>query len=345
MATTMLPDVTVLLQARSKWRGSVHLSSDIISKIDTIRAEIRSGEDPKGWQTVGTFRQAPRPGGRFGGIVDGNGSGGGYRSRFGGAAAPIPAPHPVQRYQRPPTTAASAAPTRYMSRFKNTEDTVENVVVNTIIQGKLNKFSVANYDDVREFLMEILATGDKEFLGDFMKLIFQKAATEPTFCGLYAKLLFELSSRFDFLRLEMDSLYAHFMNIFKEVIDGSVSMEAFMQYNKQKKYRLGYSQFIGELYKYGIVSDVDIINTIRTIVDQMTLLVSSADQKTTVEEYADCLLRMLRVMATGSLSSCVSEIRAACTDKLATLKVLREDAPGLTNKTRFTIMDVEKIIA
>jgi hypothetical protein len=329
MATTMIPNVTALLQARSKWRGTVHLSSDIIAKIDAIRVEIRSGEDPKGWQTVGSFRQAPR--GRFSGLMEG---GGGYKSRFGGGAKPAAAVHaPV------PTT---AAPTRYISRFKNTEDTVENMVVNSIIQGKLNKFSVANYEDVREFLMEILATGDKDFLGDFMKLIFQKAATEPTFCGLYAKLLFELSSRFDFLRIEMDRLYAHFLNIFKEVIDASTSMEAFLQYNKEKKYRLGYSQFIGELYKYGIVSNTDIINTICTIVDQMTLLISTDSQKATVDEYGDCLLRMLRVMAPAP--TCFADILAACSDKLATLKVIRADTPGLSNKTRFTIMDVEKII-
>lgn len=330
MATTMLPNVTTLLQARSKWRGTVYLSSDIIAKIDTIRAEIRSGEDPKGWQTVGSFRQAPR--GRFSGLMEGGGGGGGYKSRFGSgstkpaaasAAAPAPAPAPI----------------RYVSRFKNTEDTVENMVVNSIIQGKLNKFSVANYEDVREFLKEILATGDKEFLGDFMKLIFQKAATEPTFCGLYAKLLFELSSCFDFLRSEMDRLYAHFLHIFKEVIDGSVSTEAFLQYNKEKKYRLGYSQFIGELYTYGIVSNTDIVNTISTIVDQMTLLVRSVDNKSSVEEYADCLLRMLRTMQNRT-----TDFAGICTDKLAALKVMRPDAPGLSNKTRFTIMDVEKMI-
>lgn len=317
MATTMNPDITALLLARSKWRGTVHLSSDIITKIDAIRAEIRSGEDIKGWQTVGTFRQAPR--GRFSGLMES----GGYRSRFGGPKPAAAAPRPI-----------ATAPTRYISHFKNTEDTVENMVVNSIIQGKLNKFSIANYEDVREFLMEILATGDKDFLGDFMKLIFQKAATEPTFCGLYAKLLFELSSRFDFLRLEMDRLYAHFLNIFKEVIDGSTSMEAFLQYNKEKKYRLGYSQFIGELYKYGIISSTDIINTVSIIVEQMTLLVVIPDKKTTVEEYADCLLRML---------CCTGPLRETHCD-LAPLKVIRTDAPSLSNKTRFAMMNIEKLL-
>jgi len=332
------PEIMFVLQARSKWRGTVHLADDILSKVDVIRAEIRSGEDPKGWQTVGTFRQSQPRSGRFGALSTDSKTGA-FRSwrpsyeqprfhRGGGASASAPAPAP--------------APVRYISRFRNTEDTVENVVVNTIIQGKLNKFSVANYEDVREFLMEILATGDKEFLGDFMKLIFQKAATEPTFCGIYAKLLFELSSRFDFLRAEMDSLYGQFLHIFEEVAPEAASGEAFLQRNKDKKYRLGYSQFIGELFKYNIIGNEQILSTIRTIVEQMCVLIADGEQKATIEEYADCLLKMLRVMATGHLASCVGEIRAHCAEHLATLKIM--GPPGLSNKTRFTIMDVERLI-
>lgn len=109
------------------------------------------------------------------------------------------------------------------------------MVVNTIIQGKLNKFSIANYDEVREFLMEILGSGEKDFLSDFMKLIFQKAATEPTFCPLYAKLLFELSSRFDFLRTEMDNLYRQFLPIFEEIGEEGAGTEGFIQRNKEKE--------------------------------------------------------------------------------------------------------------
>lgn len=335
-------EITFVLQARSKWRGTVHLADDILSKVDVIRAEIRSGEDPKGWQTVGTFRQQQPPrSGRFG-ALNTDSKTNAFRPWRPGSEQQVPRFHRGGAASLPAAPIPAAAPARYVSRFRNTEDTVENVVVNTIIQGKLNKFSVANYEDVREFLMEILATGDKEFLGDFMKLIFQKAATEPTFCGLYAKLLFELSSRFDFLRAEMDRLYAHFLCIFEEVEPEGVGAEAFLQRNKDKKYRLGYSQFIGELFKYNIVGNEQILSTIKTIVQQMSVLINSAEQKATVEEYADCLLRMLRVMATGPIASCVADIRSSCGEQLATLKVM--GPVGLSNKTRFTVMDVERLI-
>ncbi len=345
-------EVMTLLQARREWRGSVHLNADIMAKIDSIRAEIRSGEDIQGWQKVGKA-QAPFRGG--------GGGGGGFMNRsaepsrtFGGwraaekprffRSAPAPAAAVAQSGKTGESQFATNAPkpyTRYTSRFKNTEDTVENVVVNTIIQGKLNKFSVANYEDVREFLKEILATGEHDFLADFMKLIFQKAATESTFCGLYAKLLFELSSAFPFLRAEMDRLYAHFLTIFECVSDaGTENMEAFIQKNKEKKYRLGYSQFIAELYKYGVVAAEDLQTTVATILTNMAALTGQAEQKATVEEYADCLVRVIRVLS--DLKTIRTAIAERHAETMATLKVMSPERPSLSNKARFAIMDLER---
>lgn len=343
-------DVMKLLQARRDWRGSVSLSADIMAKIDSIRAEIRSGEDIQGWQKVGGAASKAPP------FRNGGGGGsGGFMNRSAEPSRSFGGWRQQQQQQQPPKFFRSAPPsapapasavapkpyTRYTSRFKNTEDTVENVVVNTIIQGKLNKFSVANYEDVREFLKEILATGEHDFLADFMKLIFHKAATEPTFCGLYAKLLFELSSAFPFLRAEMDRLYAHFLTVFECVSDaGTENMEAFIQKNKEKKYRLGYSQFIAELFKYNVVSTNDLHNTIAAILNNMAVLTTQQEQKATVEEYADCLVRIVRVLADAKTIR--SEIAERHVATMGALKVLSEDRPSLSNKARFAMMDLER---
>jgi hypothetical protein len=365
MASTISPNITALLQARSKWRGTVHLPPQTMAKIETIRAEIQSGENDAGWNKVGGWsgnnRFAASGGGGGGGRF--SGGGGDYKrfmakrtndqpSRFNRqseASAPPP------RY--PATAAATAtaavakqqaAPySRYVSRFKNTEDTVENVVVNTIIQGKLNKFSVANYEEVRDFLMEILGTGERDFLSDFMRLIFQKAATEPTFCPLYAKLLAELSGRFPFLRDEMNNLYKSFLGIFRTVSDvGIEDMAAFIQKNTEKKYRLGYSQFIAELYNQRIVGTDDLMTTITTIFDQMQLLASSADNTASMEEYADCVLRILRILASQphEFGLLRDTLMTACGATIQSLSAKSAELPGLNNKVRFAMMDARKVI-
>lgn len=379
MATHVSGDITALLSARSKWRGTVQLAASVLERIEVVRNEIQAGEDTNGWKNIGGWRN--------GGAGAGAGAGGGRSrfdadvrpvSRFAGAghsnsqesyrrfnsraparaaqpavsdsipkfyrSAPVPAPAPSGKSA--PAAAPAPTYTRYVSKFKNTEDSVENVVVNNIIQGKLNKFSSSNYNEIKEFLQEILGAGECDFLGDFMRLIFQKAAMEPTFCPLYAKLLFELSSQFPFLRTEMNRLYTAFLKIFEEVSDvGTENMEAFIQKNKEKKYRLGYSQFLAELYQYDIIDKEELLSTLRIIFDQLMILSRSAEQTATVDEYADCVARMLNVLAANaeSFSRIREAIRILAAPTVEILTVKSSERPGLTNKTRFAMMDTARV--
>jgi hypothetical protein len=235
----------------------------------------------------------------------------------------------------------------YKSMFTNSEQTVENAVVNTIIQDKLNKLSVSNYEDVRDFLFEILDAGETEdFLSDFMKLIFHKAADSIglSYCPLYARLLHELSAKYGFIQTEINAIYGRFLLVFNEVSDaGNENMEAFHQRNKEKKYRIGYSQFITELLKYdGIIGDADYINTVATITEQMSKLVLYEDKKAVVEEYADCLAKMVKILHTApkACERLVPKIIARCEEMLKEMSTLSADKPGLSNKARFAMMSI-----
>jgi hypothetical protein len=378
MATHVSGDITALLSARSKWRGTVQLAASVLERIEVVRNEIQAGEDTNGWKNIGGWRNGGanagaggprsrfdsdvRPVSRFAGAGYSN-SQESYR-RFNSRAAPR-APQPTvsdalpKFYRSAPVPAPSGKPvttaavptagptyTRYVSKFKNTEDSVENVVVNNIIQGKLNKFSSSNYNEIKEFLQEILGAGECDFLEDFMRLIFQKAAMEPTFCPLYAKLLFELSSQFPFLRTEMNRLYTAFLKIFEEVSDaGTENMEAFIQKNKEKKYRLGYTQFLAELYQYDIIDKTELLSTLRIIFDQLMILSRSAEHTATVDEYADCVARMLNVLAANSdsFSRIREAIRSLAGPTVEILTVKSAERPGLTNKTRFAMMDISRV--
>lgn len=385
MATHVSGDITALLSARSKWRGTVQLAADVLERIAVVRNEIQAGEDTNGWKNIGGWRNGGGGGGAGAGTTKSRFdsdvrpvsrfAGAGYSNsqesyrRFNPRTPVRGAPQPTvgdlpKFYRSTPATqttdnaaAAAVGPvpatkpavptyTRYISKFKNTEDTVENVVVNNIIQGKLNKFSSSNYNEIKEFLQEILGAGECDFLGDFMRLIFQKAAMEPTFCPLYAKLLFELSSQFPFLRAEMNRLYRAFLKIFEEVSEaGTENMEAFIQRNKEKKYRLGYSQFLAELYQYNILDKEDLLSTLRIIFDQLMILSQRVESTATVDEYADCAVRMLNVLAANadSFSRIRNDIRALASPTVAILTVKSAERPGLTNKTRFAMMDVSRI--
>ena len=159
----------------------------------------------------------------------------------------------------------------------------------------------------------------------------------------------ELSSKYSFIQTEINAIYGRFLLVFNEVSDaGNEDMEAFRQRNKEKKYRIGYSQFITELLKYdGIIGDADYINTVATITEQMSKLVLHEDKKAVVEEYADCLAKMVKILHTApqACARLVPKIIARCDDMLNGMTKLGEDKPGLSNKARFAVMTIRDNLA
>ena len=227
---------------------------------------------------------------------------------------------------------------RYVSKFKNSSQAVEKTIVNTLIRGKLNTFSQENYDDINEFLMVILETGDEDpnFLGDFMKLIFTKAAEEDIYCPLYAKLLHDLSVRFPYLIEEMNTLFKRFMGIFEEVSEKSVdNYTDLLERNKEKRYRKGYSQFMAELFKHRIIDHKSFMDTCTLIVHQLRVLIDDVDKLNTVEEYVGCLTKII----TGLKGNVPAEIKALVAT-LSDLTVKGLVKPSFSPKVRFAIMDV-----
>ena len=202
---------------------------------------------------------------------------------------------PVQ--ERPVTTAPPLG--RYQSRFRNSNQPVEEKILNNIILSKLNKFSQTTYPEVKEFLYQILGSGEadlQEFVRDFMRLVFRKAASEEIFCPLYARLLAEISSKYTVILEEMNLLSDNYLEIFDEITEDKVAdYNTFVQKNTEKKYRLGYSQFLSELAKQEILPLSILGATFKKLISLIEESAKLPDKKVLVEEYTDCLMRMTRI--------------------------------------------------
>jgi hypothetical protein len=253
---------------------------------------------------------------------------------------------PVKENSIPPP------PVRYQSKFKNSSQPVEEKILNNIILSKLNKFSASTYTDIRDFLYQILGSGESnlsEFIRDFMKLVFRKAASEDTFCPLYAKLLTEISSKYSVILEEMKLLSDNYLVIFDEVEqnDGE-NYEEFVQRNREKKYRLGYSQFLAELTRQEIIPLEILIATFTKVVSLIQLYGKNVDKKALIEEYSDCLLKMTKVFK-GRFSQFSSSARASLLPTIEplheTFKTQKEIYIGCSSKARFAIMDIYDILA
>lgn len=268
-------------------------------------------------------------------------------------------PHTPRPQQNPRTfaqptrdTTTPPPPARYQSKFKNSSQPVEEKILNNIILSKLNKFSNSTYADIRDFLYQILGSGESdlvEFIRDFMRLVFRKAASEDVFCPLYAKLLTEISAKYSVILDEMKNLSDNYLEIFDEVEQtDEENYDEFVKRNVEKKYRLGYSQFLAELIRQEIIPLEILVATFTKVVALIELHGKNPEKKSLIEEYSDCLLKMTKVFK-GRFSQFSSSARAALLPTIQplneTLKTQKDLYVGCTSKTRFAIMDIYDILS
>jgi hypothetical protein len=262
-----------------------------------------------------------------------------------GGASPVGTP-----YSPLASSGSYSPPVRYQSKFKNTSQPVEDKILNNIILSKLNKFSSATYSDVRDFLYQILGSGEPdlgEMVRQFMMMVFKKAAAEEVYCALYAKLLAEISTRYKVILEEMHTLQRNYLEIFdevEEVPEGGDNYDAFVEKNKEKRYRQGYSQFIAELAALEIMELSNLEQTVKKLTDLMLKYVALPDSKTLVEEYADCLIRMSRVLKKKSLPFFVSaraSLLSISKNSIDAMLAQKDTFPSLSSKARFILMDIK----
>jgi len=275
--------------------------------------------------------------------------------RLAPRGSPRPTPRSTPTSPTSPDT-PSPLPThsphnRYKSQFKNSSQPVEDKILNNIILSKLNKFSPATYSDIRDFLYQILGSGDPDLatlVRDFIMLVFKKAASEEVYCALYAKLLAEISSRYTVVLEEMNKLQANYTEIFEDVVEipeGGDKYEAFVEKNKEKRYRQGYSQFLAELTGLEILDLSTLRDTFQLLLTLIQRHGSSAGKKTLVDEYADCIMRMSKVLkkrVTPFFSNARSTLLEKCGETLDLC--ISTKGESISPKSRFLLMDVKDIL-
>ena len=250
---------------------------------------------------------------------------------FGGDGSGTPPP-PVPKYQ---------------SKFKNSTQPVDDKILNNIILSKLNKFSALTYNEIRDFLYQILGSGEpdlQEMIRSFILLVFKKAAIEETFCALYAKLLSEISGRYSVILTEMHALQTNYLAIFDDIQNETTrDYDVFVEVQKEKRYRRGYSQFIAELIALDILN-IDLLkSTFRLILTNMITFGKLDDKKTLLEEYSDCLLRMTKVLKKKNTAFFVNARKVLYDESLTNLNEIitnYAEYQSVSVKTKFMMMDV-----
>jgi hypothetical protein len=238
---------------------------------------------------------------------------------------------------------------KYVSKYKNSDAQVKDTILNTIILSKLNKFSATTYEEIRDFLYQILGSSDtkesEEFVKEFMNLVFKKAASEEIFCPLYAKLLGEISEKFPIILDEMNKLHENYLTIFEECSEEETKdYDAFVIKNREKKYRQGYSQFLSELTSLRILSANKLIVTYNKIIDQLLIQGCFENKTLLTDEYIDCLQRITKVLRHREepfFKDIRSTLLVTINKTIDTIQNEKETYKSISNKSRFLLLNIQ----
>jgi len=340
------------------------LSSTILASIESIQRCLKTGIDQNGWKTVewrgsrAPQNHAPHSSQKsysYGSRAHNASHASSQRTRVPEPIASIPLTiiHPPVSQKGNGAWHDSSDGFRphqkYVSKFKKTTGKVEDTILNTILLGKLNKFSQPNYNEIKEFITHIIASGQTDMMKCFMKLVFEKAASEEVFCPLYAKLLSELSADYPVLLTEMANLYSQYMEIFEEVPEHQTeTYQEMCKRNVEKKYRRGYSQFLAELIKHNVVDQETFMKIITTIIRQVEVNLSNKESVKLIEEFADCFMKIvkaIRVQDPVTEEDTLHAIRHILKNEFSDrIKPFTSSQTGLSNKARFTFLDIYESI-
>jgi len=205
--------------------------------------------------------------------------------------------------------------------------------LNTVILNKLNIFSVKTYDDVKQFLFQILGS-DQKFVREFTWLVFRKAAAEEKFCALFAKLLSEIQKEYPVILEEMRNLHTTYLDIWN--ISDSPDTKV------DRRCRLGYSQFLAELTALGVLESDTMKTTLERLKQCIQDCLHDENQQVTIEEYMDCLRQLCGSKVPKNVRVLIREILVE--DLTSWIAESKENIPGLSSKSRFACMDLKDLL-
>jgi hypothetical protein len=270
--------------------------------------------------------------------------------RFGSMDKGRPDDAPWHSHARPAqtqsTTGVKPSPGRYQSRFTSGNEGMDGKILNSIIGNKLNAFTETTYNDTRDFIYQIMDSGETDFIKDFVEKVFTKATVEELFCGLFAKLIAEIAQKYTGMYVEMQKYHNKFLEIFDDVEDHAEAEYAVQV--KKKQYRMGYGHFLSELAGQNALEKSQLLGMIEKLIGSVWTLSVVEGKTKTVEEFIDCLIRLITSLKQKSkpfFLSVKGDMIACMMDKMEVMIDKKNGVrPSLSVKGRFGLMDLRDLI-
>jgi hypothetical protein len=184
---------------------------------------------------------------------------------------------------------SSTPPLKYQSKFTTPQTNMDDKILNSVIGNKLNLFTSTTYNDTRDFIYQIIDSGETEFIKDFLEKVFIKATLEDKYCKLYAKLIAEIAERYPIINDEVNRYHIEFLKVFD-----SIEEEDKPETLNKRQYRLGYGQFISELASFNALDKSQLFIMIKKVKDLIYTFSLQENKVRSVEQLVDCITRLVK---------------------------------------------------
>ena len=214
----------------------------------------------------------------------------------------------------------------------NLEDAINKV------NSLLNKLSKNNFDNISSSIFDkIEENKSAEMINGVIENIFMKAVMQPTYCPTYVKLLNMMDEKYGIIDLINNKCLEYKTIIKDKKVTEDASMteqekyDLFCKLNKEKAYKAGYSQFIGELFKNNMITENTIKSNLIYFLDNLGKSIVEEPKGSYVEDSIICLCQL--ILTIHSKTENISEI----TSKLYVFL----DNKEIPKRLYFKILDIK----
>ena len=174
------------------------------------------------------------------------------------------------------------------------------------INTNLNKMTHKNSNVIFLEILKIYEQNLEIFdYQNFVDNIFDKAVMQPIYCPLYVKLFIIMEKKYNTLSKIEDNkfselilskceLFKSMINDFSQKNDDVLNIENYDDFcakNKEKVFKKGFAQFVGELYKNNYVSGEFLNDYLLSLVNN--IIYNLDNENTNIENSSICLIQLV----------------------------------------------------
>ena len=253
-------------------------------------------------------------------------------------------------------TNGESLPAKNWRAEKPTFIKVQKKSIKEIIEGdiniELNKLSPKNYSEITHKIIKNWITRyegqqREDILSSTLDNLFTKAFTQPIYCPYYVLFLKIFIEEGIQVENVIKSKCDKFKNILIEKKDTNKvetvtdeNYDDFCKNLKQKNFKLGYSQFVGELYNNKLISVLVLLESIDIMISNITDKIAESEnlaedlKSEFIEDNIICLCKIIETLTQKFVVE-------TYTEKLETIQKQK----GLPKRLLFSLMDtIESIV-